>query len=369
MLNLIHLSNDSKFLDVAIDQFKLIENVNSIFLVWATEPIKYVKQRDCVIVVQNFTEVCNFFKATLCDYVVLHGLFCPVSQLQKINCRFIWMSWGFDIYTDKFSYKSGIIKLDLYKPLTRAFFGKKTLIKKIYYCLRWSFFNYQYRKFIETKIDYISTVYREEFDFVKKKFNKVNFSPFRYLNVKLKAKGDFIHNGGYILLGNSCDETNNHMDILAKLESLKQNFDVIMPISYSVNRISYKNRLLDYIKGLQYIRVHAICDFMPYEEYCQLLSKCSFAIFGHVRQQAAGNIGYALTNGLKVFLYKDSINYKHFSTMGCKLFSIEDDLTLESLASGLNHADMEKNCNIMLQNRDPEKYIGKLQNFFDSLQS
>ena len=54
-------------------------------------------------------------------------------------------------------------------------------------------------------------------------------------------------------------------------------------------------------------------------------------ILGHLRQQAIGNISMAIAHGVKIYLYKESIIYKDYKSKGYYIYSIEDDLSEESL--------------------------------------
>ena len=371
MIKLVHLSNDSKFLDCAIEQYNLLNNVFSIYLVESSLPhLKYVKSSN-ISIMKNIDEVVDFIKNSGCDFVVVHGLFFSLSKLQLVNKPFIWCSWGFDIYSDSSSYFHKLISLPLYKPLTKKFIVGNTPMsvgqKILKYC-KALITRYRYYKFINTKVKYISTVFPEEYQFIQKSVKGVGFYPFRYMNVrndKIEVKNDI--GGECILLGNSCDETNNHMDVLEKLELLQKEIKVIMPISYPENRLAYKKMLRQYVEKLKYVKVILLDDFMPYEEYCKLISKCSFAIFGHIRQQAAGNITQMLRMGAKVFMYKDSMGYQHYTNLGCKVFSIDDDLNAEQLSQLISDNDAKKNLSIINPVNGRLRYMNNLQLFFDSL--
>jgi len=371
MISLVHISDDSKFLDFAIEQYDLLKNVSSVYVVVSSLPhLKYVKSSN-ISIMKNIDDVVDFIKNSGCDFVVVHGLFFSLSKLQLVKKSFIWCSWGFDIYSDTSSYFHKLISLPLYKPLTQKFIISNTPMsvgrKFLKYC-KALIARYRYYKFINTKVKYISTVFPEEYQFIQKSVKGVGFYPFRYMNVrndKIEVKDDI--GGECILLGNSCDETNNHMDVLEKLESLQKEIKVIMPISYPENRTLYKKALLDYSEKLRYVKVIPINNFMPYDEYAALLSQCSYAIFGHVRQQAAGNITQMLKNGAKIFLYKNSIGYLHYKALNYTVFSIEDDLNDYQLSSRLSPSEVDHNRKIFESNRDVKNYMQNLQSFFDGL--
>ena len=82
---------------------------------------------------------------------------------------------------------------------------------------------------------------------------------------------------------------------------------------------------------------------LPLEEYRAIINSISHAVFGMIRQQGLGNIWLCISNGVKIYLYKDSIVYKELKKMGFVCYSIEDDLTTESLSSCLSEKDAENN--------------------------
>ena len=231
---------------------------------------------------------------------------------------------------------------------------------------RWN--QYCYSKFITTKVKFVSTVFPVEFTYIQRKYREIRKFPFLYIRINDKIESEAKCCGDkYILLGNSCDETNNHMDVLEKLESLKKCLNVIMPISYPEDRLAYKKMLRQYVEKLKYVKVILLDDFMPFEEYCKLISKCSFAIFGHIRQQAAGNIAQMLRMGAKVFMYKDSMGYQHYTNLGCKVYSIDDDLSADQLSQPISEDDAKKNLSIINPVNGRLRYMNNLQHFFDSL--
>ena len=75
--------------------------------------------------------------------------------------------------------------------------------------------------------------------------------------------------------------------------------------------------------------------FLPRDEYKALLSSITHAIFGHIRQQALGNIYLCLRRSVKIYLYKDSLIYKQLKEWGYIVYTIDEDLTEESLKTVL----------------------------------
>ena len=103
---------------------------------------------------------------------------------------------------------------------------------------------------------------------------------------------------------------------------------------------------------------------LPLGEYEELTSYCTHAIFGTLRQQALGNIFNCFRTGVKVYLFRDSMNYRQFKKDGFIIFAIED-MDHESLATPLTRSEAFRNNQLYysLYGR-PENY---LQTQFDAL--
>ena len=97
---------------------------------------------------------------------------------------------------------------------------------------------------------------------------------------------------------------------------------------------------------------------LPQNEYEDVLSSVSHAIFGAIRQQALGNIYNCLLRGVKVYMYEDSILYKELKKKGYVIFTIESDLTTDSLSQCLCERDARTNHDVYVQwlkDKSPEK--------------
>ena len=101
--------------------------------------------------------------------------------------------------------------------------------------------------------------------------------------------------------------------------------------------------------------------FMPFEEYNSIIKSCSIAIFAHERQQALGNILMCLWNGCKVFLSKNSIVYKYLKSLGTVIYSIQDDLTRDFVASKMYECDIYKNRGIITVNYSSKSINSKIE--------
>lgn len=372
-MRIVHISLDEKFIDCAIEQFSDLHGVESEFCVCAPgDKAKLVKSPN-IRIFHTSEQIVNYANGNHFDYAVLHSLCLSPRILSKLQMPILWSSWGYDIYSDKKNAKCRPVVLDLFKPLTRKALGpqQRTFKEKIKYALLKVGYKSSWQKHHDAflkKISYLSVVLPEEFEMVKKNFNQLKFYPFRYVD---KDNGALNHNilspTKSILLGNSLDPANNHIDILQSLENLKVNCKVYIPISYPDVPGPYKKRLKEFAKRLQHVTPIFLEEFIPREKYFAIINECSIAFFGHIRQQAVGNILHMLCEGRKIFLYKDSIAYKHFCNAGAKIFSIENDLEPTIFDSVLDEDIQNKNRSVVYNEEYYETYIKQLQTFFDNL--
>lgn len=370
MIRLAHISTDEKFIDLAISIYKDLEGVESTFFVMVNKELHYIKNKDVICIPNQADLIKEINHRQDIDFVVLHSMLLSSRFLLRLRRPIIWSTWGADIYSDKSDSFQKLITLDLYKPKTRAFLttdstqydkGIKAFFKR--------FKRKMAQKLALRKIRYVSAPLPFEFDLIKKQLPHVQNYPFRYMYKKGHLPSTASRNESSnkrILVGNSCNKTNNHVDIFDSLNKLNCKLDIIVPFSYS-DRPAYNEFVKNRAKDFKNLNITFLETFMPLEEYEKILATCNAAIFGHIRQQAVGNITSMFAMGKKVFLYKDSLLYKHFRQQKNKFFSIEDDLTAENLNTALSEADQHYNSKLIAQRCDYSQYIAQLQDFFNKL--
>lgn len=372
-MRIAHISLDEKFIDCAINQFSLLKGVDSVFCVKTeNSTLKYIKSPD-VKLFQTFDEIVEFINNDHFDYVVFHSFCIPQNKVESLNVPILWNSWGYDIYSDESNVLAKPITLSLYKPKTRAAANikPKTLHDRILILARkFGIVSKRQKKYdaLISKIPYLSVVLPIEFDYIHKKYPHFKFFPFRYIDPSESiAFTPYTKATTSILLGNSVDPTNNHIDILSILEKRNIQCTVYIPISYPSNQETYKKALKSFAATLKTVKVRFLEDFIPKEEYFKIIDECSVAIFGHIRQQAVGNIFRMLYTGKKILMYKDSVGYNYFKQHNVKIFNIEDDLHQDFFEKPLDIESQKANYTFVLNDENFEAYIKSLQGFFDNI--
>lgn len=377
-MKILHVATDEKFIDSAIDQFTWYEKVESSFFICCLkENVKYIRSTaPNVFFYDNATALVDAVNAMDADFVLLHSLCIDYAQLLRIRHRIIWKIWGYDFYSDKYDRIQRVASLDLYSPKTRMQTTSAKMKRKHVLRSMAGLFGIkndrqkQYDSLI-SKIEYIAPVFYEEYELAKKRFPHLKYCPFQYFSAgknNLVFEDVAFEKPYSIFIGNSLDPTNNHLDILNKLDDLHCTVQTVIPISYSGN-LAYKEYLKTGCADLKNVKVRFLESFMPRSEYFKLASTCPFAIYGHQRQQAAGNIGQMLKNGVKVFLYKESINYKYYSSCGYKVFTIDDDLNEENLREPLAADFVLQNRNAYSIHENVETYTECMKKFWDKIES
>lgn len=207
--------------------------------------------------------------------------------------------------------------------------------------------NEEKQKKVLDRIDLWATVLPTEYEMLKS-FHpsiKADFFPFHYATYSITSSFDRVRwdDAKMMLIGNSGDPSNNHIDILRLLEErgVLRHYKAYVPIAYGGEQ-KYRKNLKAFVETNQ-LNCALQEDMMPYKDYEKTVMGCRVAVFGHSRQQAMGNIVLSLLQGRKVFLYKDSMVYRYCKSKGMVVYSIDDDLCLKEINTPLKEVEYYTN--------------------------
>jgi len=152
--------------------------------------------------------------------------------------------------------------------------------------------------------------------------SKANYIPILYpLPVNLKnlkgLKNKSPETTKKILIGNSADPSNNHIEMLDLLSGFYQeDIKIYCPLSYSADQ-AYIDSVVK--KGFEIFKDKFIplLTMMTTQEYAIFLNDMDIAIMNHRRQQGLGNIMPLLYLGKKLFIRSDTSSYPFLSKAGC----------------------------------------------------
>ena len=305
---------------------------------------RYIKRTDVLEIYYRKKDVMERLNRDDYDIVFLHSM--PYAFYQFVVCipddrKVIWWGWGYDIYEKRHGLPA-IVDINLYKQRTQVYidslkYGFRTIIRKIINFMGWRI-KMSHREEAIKRVDYYQPVVKAEIDLLRR--NKFFRAKEFYYRTAAPVLCEYVEHlvDGDIMLGNSATATNNHLDVLEVVLRLKQeNQKVIMPLSYGNEK--YKAWLKPQLQNKDILPVY---DFLPRDEYFQIVDKCSYAVYGNIRQQAMGNILHDIANGIKVFLYRDSIAYQNLISLRYVVFAIEDMLEM-SLKTPLTKEQMDQN--------------------------
>ena len=267
-------------------------------------------------ILRNFVPITR--EINKAERIIIHGLFdSHLFYLLAIQPWLLkkcyWVMWGGDLY--------------VHNVPKRDWRSKK---------------NEFFRRFIVKRIGHLITYIKGDFELAKKWYGVkgqyhhcLMYPSNLYHGLTLPSK-----RGGAIsiLVGNSADPTNNHVEMFEKLIEYKnENIHILCPLSYGP--ADHAAHIEQVGKQLFKDKFTPLLDFLPFDEYLRLLGEVDIAVFAHKRQQAMGNTIKLLGLGKKVYMRPDVTPWKVFIELGVKVFDISE-LSLDPID------DAEKENNI-----------------------
>lgn len=345
---ILHVTFDGILFDTLSSSFNRLDGYTNIYLIlrsFIIDNFTYISNPEELIIAENIDELKEWLHHPEIDIVFFHGIwpeFYECCDSIKDGIIAIWFCYGKELYETVPGYPI-LLRQQLFRPFTFWFYYKdyikrchflRSIIGRIlpfYDLLRG---NTDRRKLI-SRMDYIQTPLRIEYEMLKK------HSFFRAKPFRMEGKGIspdqsrlvFHKEAGGILINHSAAYTNNHIDVMRVLSRLHLKERVLLfPIVYGYSKV--KEMVKEY-EGFNGNKTVFIEDRLPLEEYEALMGSCTHAIYGTLRQQALGNIFNCFRTGVKVFLYKNSMNYRQFIKDGFYVYAIEE-MSLSDLLTPLS---------------------------------
>lgn len=335
----IHLFDDEKFVDGAIQLYEESKiGIHQYIIIIPNEnyTLTFVKSNKAESFDQNnlkLNQILLGLKST--DVLVVHYLSDTKIKLLlplKLSCKMVWMIWGGDAYPlvnekillrNYFSQHSLIYSLFQNNNIKIALFSSKLN----YY--KWKIQRDNKKKKVGkliSRFHFFSSVVPNEEQLFRKylPLKKAKYIPFNYVNINSLTQSlkDISISNDSVLLGNSGDPSNNHLEIIEWLKNNESNKTVYAPLSYGYQKY------IDYIEneGKKHLGINfiALRQYMKIEDYNVILSKCKYAMMNHYRQQAVGNILSMLWLGSMVFLREESCVYQFLKENKVKVYSLNE---------------------------------------------
>lgn len=282
------------------------------------------------------------------DKIIIHGLFLRKLILilffqPWLLRKCYWCIWGGDLYYYK--YRSKNVKSNIYELF------RKYVIKNMHGLIT------------QLKGDY--ELAQEWYGAKGKYYYSFMYPSNLYKEYDLK-KVEKNPGKTYIQIGNSADETNNHIEVFEKLSKNKdENIEIICPLSYS-GKEEYINQVIEAgykIFGKE--KFTPITEFMPFERYLELLAKVDIAIFNHKRQRGLGNITTLLGLGKKVYIREEITTWQFCKDHDLKVYSANDNY--DDLFEEMDEMVKRKNIENMRTKFSEKKLVEDWKKIFNGV--
>ena len=333
-----HLVVDEKFIDMALREFEAVaQGLNQAIILGEPRELKYVKNTD--VVFMSLAELKWAVSSEDCEAVIfytLHDWSLPVLAAVPEGKPTVWLGWGIDYYGRLLSaaYPDGLLL-----PRTAALTGRfwierlsfKQLPRKVVNRLRSLVGKIFGRSMTFSpnslqRLDYFIPIIEPEYTLARSlnPWFRAEYVCWNYGTVEddMSNGVSTASQGRDILVGNSASFENNHLelfDLLAECFDLEGR-KLIVPLSYgnpwyAEKVIAEGNRLF----GDQFV---PLTDFLPKEQYIEILDSCGHVFMNHLRQQALGNICIMMLKGAKIYLNPINPLYAWLTDKGAFIESI-----------------------------------------------
>ncbi|WP_264535046.1 TDP-N-acetylfucosamine:lipid II N-acetylfucosaminyltransferase [Flavobacterium sp. N1736] len=391
---IIHVFDDDKFIDPAIKLFEsvypgiseywIIKNQGGIFQYVTSKIVKTFDPYDKESF-KSFIEKINEIEDPIVFFHALEQTKQKIALEISPKITKVWFIWGYDLYGNW-----PLLRKEVFKKNTKSYINKtqkekvkdKLLLNNFAF---WIFKNDIFFRHIlplklrnvlqqkyntifyqaAKKMDIVVPVIYGELKILKKMDIKAIYAPFTYGSIE-GLLGDKINENVLgkqnILVGNSADPSNNHLEILQKLSKINlNNKKIYVPLSYGGNE-DYKQHIIRKGKELFGENFIPLTDFMSLKEYNEILLSCGILVFNHVRQQGVGNIitmGYL---GAKIFINSKSPVYETYKTYGIKIFNLNK--LDKNILIPLNNQEYELNKRLLFNLYSEEAVKNKIIELF-----
>lgn len=273
------------------------------------------------------------------DKIIIHSLASPILLLylylfSDLCKKSTWLIWGKDLYFYHLS-------------------KKITIFHKIYEILR---------KKVFKEIAVIVSFFTEEYDLAKewygvtgRNIEQTLFYP--YAKDLRESEPIDKKNNFNVMLGNSASLTNEHIEALNILKNSEDRINKLyVPLSYGGKK-KYAEKVIKEGYKLFGNKFVPMKDFIPFEEYTEILENIDIAVFNQRRQEALSNIYSLIMKGKTVYLVEGVSTWKYFERIGLKIGNIQN-IAKEGIKN-MTVEERKKNINIFKQNVNLELSIEK----------
>ena len=186
------------------------------------------------------------------------------------------------------------------------------------------------------------------------KSNVVDHDTSKLTKINLKRQ-----EGLRILIGNSGDPSNNHLEIFEILKNHAASVSkIITPLSYG--KLSYIQKIKKHGYELFGEKFQPLDNLIEFGDYHKLLKSVDIAFFNHKRQQAMGTTITLLSLGKTIYIRPRTTHWEFLDRLGIKVKDINEAAQIKLLD------ETHRNINIEIANKYFKKtlLLTQLSNIF-----
>lgn len=293
--------------------------------------------------ITGLKNICRFNKlACKSEKIILHGLFDNsivkfLAMQPSLLNKCYWVMWGADLY--HFEFRNKTFSSNLHELFRRI------VIKRLGHFVTQIVGDYQ----LACKWYKASGKYHECFMYTSNLYKE------RPSNHPPKSSSTI-----NILVGNSADPSNNHIEVFNKLFPLRdRNTNIFVPLSYGNQE--YAKHVITVGRAMFGNNFFPLTEFLNADQYADFLANIDFAIFNHKRQQAMGNTITLLGMKAPVFLRKSTSTWKSLIALGFTIYDI-GSFSMQRP----NKYDLDSNALIAMKVFNKDNLLRQLRQIFDS---
>lgn len=264
------------------------------------------------------------------DLVVLYDLDVLKSQIAIAlpkGVKIAWRFFGYELYkrmkNEILSQRSQAFLPDnQLTPLEDIF---KNLLRPVYHKFKYGGSPDDLFHRAINRIDYILIICKQEHTYLSQYWGNLPVCIELSIGTGLFGdevlKPDMNIKADKIVIGNSRNINNNHLDVIDEIEKAtnKEKYRFELLFNYGTEG-DYAHAVRKAVQGKPYF--HIIEEFMPKEEFDTFYDDVSALVINGYRQMAMGNIFHALKHGVKIYLNEKNIMMDWLLENGIKVYSI-----------------------------------------------
>ena len=231
---------------------------------------------------------------------LFHGFFdrslWPKLLLSRFPARSSWVCWGADLY-EHFEPGLGIKRKGMY----------------------WI------HRLLTARFKRVFSLNQGDGEIIRKRLWPVDVTtlPYPLIGSTTTAKTRDPSQPVVILVGNSANPTNHHIDVFDQLRHLAdQPVRLVVPLNYAGSQAYVKDVVS---VGRDYFgdKFEPVVDMLSKTQYDELLASADVVVFAHRRQQGLYVVYSMLKHGKKIFIRKDISTYSTLTNSGFTVFDLD----------------------------------------------